>query len=226
MKVIHLHSRTWQFGILSLAAGLPAGLVLFRMVYTGSIIYGFLLWNLFLAWLPLFFAWLALSLRPRSRVLAAFGVLAWLAFLPNAPYLITDLIHLRPIGDIPYFYDVTMFFSLALTGLALGFASLAWMQEAVRAWLGVWPARIFAVGVIGLASFGVYIGRFLRWNSWDVLTNPGPLFWEIASIVHHPRVYRATWAHVAVMTVMLLVAYVLLPLASGLPGRMLHEERS
>ncbi len=206
----HLHPRTKQFLALTLAAGLPAGLVFFRMVYTHSILYDFLLWNLFLAWLPLFFAWLARGAARQRPLPGLFSAAAWLAFLPNAPYLITDIIHLRPMGDIPYFYDVLMFFMLALTGMALGFASLAWMQEGVRARLGAWPAHIFAAGVIALASFGMYIGRFLRWNSWDILAHPGPLFLQIARIVHHPLAYRSTWAHVALFTVTLLFAYALM----------------
>ncbi len=226
MKAISFHSRTLQFLALTLAAGLPAGLFLFRVFHTGHYTHGFLLWNLFLAWLPLLFAWFALKIAPKSHLLALFSAAAWLAFLPNAPYLITDIIHLRPIGDIPYFYDVVMFFSLALTGLALGFASLAWMQGVVRAKLGVWPARVFAVTVIAMTSFGVYIGRFLRWNSWDILTNPGPLFLEIARILHHPVAYRSIWAHVAVLTVVLLFSYGLLSIIPGLPDRTLQGKMS
>ncbi len=218
------HHKTRQFLALTLAAGLPAGLILFRMAYTGSPLYGFLLWNLFLAWLPLFFAWFSRRIAAKSRALALLGAAAWLAFLPNAPYLITDLIHLHPVGDIPYFYDVVMFFSLALTGLALGFASLAWMEGAVRVRLGVWPARIFAAGVIALASFGVYVGRFLRWNSWDILTHPGPLFLEIARIFHHPVAYRVIWAHALMLTVTLLVAYGLLVMLASLSQPHLKAE--
>jgi len=221
-----LHSRSKQFLILTLAAGLPAGLILFRMAYTGIPIYGFLLWNLFLAWLPLLFAWIALLLLPRSRVLAALSALAWLAFLPNAPYLITDIAHLHPSSSIPYLYDVTMFFTLALMGLVLGFASLAWIQGAVAERLGIWPARFFAVAVVGLTSFGIYIGRFLRWNSWDILTNPGPLFLEIARIIHHPLLYRSIWAHVALLTVALLFAYGLLTLLPLLSRHALRGEPS
>ena len=199
--------RTKQFLLLTLAAGLPAGLIFFRMAYTNTLLYDFLLWNLFLAWMPLLLAWFARKIIARSRMLALLAAAAWLVFLPNAPYLITDIAHLHPRNDIPYFYDVVMFFSLALTGLVLGFASLRWMQEAVQQRWGLWLSRIFAAGVIALASFGVYIGRFLRWNSWDIVTHPGPLFLEIARIVHNPIANRAIWAHVAVLTVTLLVAY-------------------
>ena len=211
-----LHSRTRQVLLLSLAAWLPAGLVIFRMMRTHGPAYSFLLWNLFLAWLPLVFAWLALKIQPKRPFLALLSALAWLLFLPNAPYLITDLAHLRPRGDIPYFYDVTMLFTVTLMGLALGFTSLLWVQQEVARRFGRWMSILFAAGVIALSSFGVYLGRFLRWNSWDVVTHPTALLLEIARMVHHPIRYDSTWAHVALFTVSLLFAYglmLMLPLA-------------
>lgn len=84
---------------MTLATGLPAGLIIFRMAYTHKITYGFLLWNLFLAWLPLALAWFSRQTAPRSRLLAALSTFAWLAFLPNAPYLITDIAHLHTSCD-------------------------------------------------------------------------------------------------------------------------------
>ncbi len=228
--------HTRQFLALTLAAGAPAGLILFRMAYTHTILYGFLLWNLLLAWLPLLFAWMATLAYARGRarergawghwLLALTSALAWLIFLPNAPYLITDIAHLRPFDHIPYFYDVTMLFSLALTGLMLGFASLAWMQEVVRERWGRWPARGFAVSVIALASFGVYLGRFLRWNSWDILIQPNALFRQLLDILHNPLTHRTIWAHVAILTVTLLVAYGMMTLLPAILSSPIQDRRT
>jgi uncharacterized membrane protein len=195
---------------LTLAAMLPAGLVFFRMMRTHRLMYGFLLWNLFLAWLPLVFAWLSLKAASRRPFLALLSALAWLVFLPNAPYLITDLVHLRPFGDIAYFYDVTMLFILTLTGLAYGFVSLRWMQEVVALRWGRGLSYLFAVLVLALSSFGIYLGRFLRWNSWDILVHPYALFGEIAVLVHHPVRHASTWAHVALFSVALVFSYALM----------------
>ncbi len=222
----HLHPRTKQFLALTLATALPAGLIFFRIAYTGKPTYDFLLWNLFLAWLPLLFAWFARRSAPKNRLLALVSAMAWLVFLPNAPYLITDIKHLVRGSNIPILYDVTMLFSFALLGLVMGLTSLNWMQEGVQNRLGVWPARIFSIAVITMASFGIYMGRFLRWNSWDVITNPGPIFLEIARIVHHPLANRAIWANVALLTVILLFAYCLFTILPMLSNRSLQREIS
>jgi uncharacterized membrane protein len=218
--------RFKQLLALTLAACLPAGLVLFRVAYTDSIRYSFLLWNLFLAWLPLLFAWFARYIEPKSRLLALVSVAAWLAFLPNAPYLITDIAHLHPVGDIPYFYDVVMFFSLALTGVVLGFASLAWLQEAVEERLGLWPGRLFAAIVIAMASYGVYLGRFLRWNSWDVLAHPFQILFDVLHIAYHPVANFSILAHSAMLTVMLIFAYALLSFLPNFSGKAFSRELS
>ena len=80
--------------------------------------------------------------------------------------------------------------------------------------------------MIALTSFGVYLGRFLRWNSWDILTNPGPLFLEIARILHHPQAYRSIWAHAALLTVILLFAYGLLVFFPVISEKSLRDKTS
>ena len=108
--------------------------------------------------------------RGASVASAAFGVL-WLLFFPNAPYLLTDFIHLRETPTTPLWYDALMLASFAWTGLLLGYASLYLMQMiweravGMLSWLGV-------VAALALASLGVYVGRFLRFNSWDALVRP------------------------------------------------------
>jgi uncharacterized membrane protein len=138
------------------------------------------------------------------------GVL-WLLFFPNAPYLLTDFIHLHESLTTPLWYDALMLAAFAWTGLALGFASLYVMQTiwqraagAVVSWLGV-------VGALALASFGVYLGRFLRFNSWDALVRPG----QIADVVRndlenpfqHPRLFAALVVLTGALTVAYLVVY-------------------
>jgi len=126
--------------------------------------------------------------------------------------------------EMPYFYDVVMFFSLALTGVILGFASLAWMQEAVEEILGLWPARLFAVTIITMASYGVYLGRFLRWNSWDVLIHPFQILFDVLHIVHHPVANFSILAHGALLTVVLLFSYALLSILPLFSPKTLHRE--
>jgi len=204
-------------GLLGLTA-LTVLLIVAAVAYTGQLSYVRLLWNLFLAWAPLGLAWLAL--RPGATpwpVRLALG-LAWLLFLPNAPYLVTDLMHLRYRGPMPLQYDVVLLFTAALNGLALGLISLYWMQEAVAAWLGQWPGRLFALAALGAAGFGVYLGRYGRWNSWDVVVRPAALARDILLHLVHPRQHWQGWALALLFAALLLSAYwplAILPMASS-----------
>lgn len=162
------------------SSGLAAAIWFVRSIYTDSIVFIFLLWNLFLAWLPVLFALLARrnSVSRLGRWL--WGGL-WLLFFPNALYLLTDLIHLGRVTQVPLWYDMIMLFTFALAGLFLGFASLFWLQELVAETWNRLTGWLFVLGVLGLSSFGVYIGRFLRWNSWDALLNPTVLLRDLVA---------------------------------------------
>lgn len=186
---------------------LPLALQIAKMIYAGHASHVYVAWNLFLAWLPLGFAWLAV--RPRATPMAVRVVagLVWLLFLPNAPYLVTDLMHLRVSGGVPILYDVVLLFSAALCGLALGLVSLRWMQSAVRARLGVWPGRLFGLAALGAAGFGMYLGRYLRWNSWDVLIRPAALAQDIWLRVRHPVQHWQAWALVLLFATLLACVY-------------------
>ena len=154
------------------ASVLCVALVEIRTRETGSDYYRFLVWNLFLAWVPLLLA-IAAYARARRRIDAVvWAVLVpWLLFFPNAPYLLTDFIHLEE-GPAPLWYDALMLSAFAWTGLLVGFASLYLVQMIVRRALGASAAWIAVVAALGLASVGVYVGRFVRFNSWDALLHP------------------------------------------------------
>jgi uncharacterized membrane protein len=146
-------------------------LLVIRTFYTGYLLFAFLVWNLILAWLPFLLATVVIMFHGKHYVTFFFSIL-WLLFFPNALYIVTDLLHLWPRGDVPLWYDMILLMSFALTGLCLGFASLAMMQtQAADRW-GRGGGWLFVLAVLALSGFGVYIGRFLRWNSWDVFSNP------------------------------------------------------
>jgi Predicted membrane protein len=147
-----------------------------RTEFSGTGRYGFLIWNLFLAWIPFIIAYFTYTLTLNRKwiyfviPLAAF---LWLIFFPNAPYILTDFQHLAyPANDLPVWYDVMMLIWFAFTGLLLGMVSLFLMQEIIRREFGRWVGWTFVALVTSLTSAGVYVGRFLRWNSWDILQNP------------------------------------------------------
>jgi uncharacterized membrane protein len=151
-----------------------------RKVEFGHFGYAGLTWNLVLAWVPLVLASLLVVSyrRGHSRLeLAAVGA-AWLVFLPNAPYVLTDFIHLESDHRV---YDSLLIASFALTSLALGFASLLLVQLVVTRLAGAALGWLTAIASLFVASMGIYLGRVHRVNSWDVVHRPGRL-WELARV--------------------------------------------
>jgi uncharacterized membrane protein len=197
--------------LLSLAglSALVVAMVAVRVAYTGNAQYESLLWNLFLAWIP--FA-LALHVyegyrrRAASLSLWAGGVL-WLVFFPNAPYIVTDFKYLRTWSGVPIWYDAVLISAAAGCGLLLGFMSLYLMQGVVRRALGTVNAWFFALGAIALSSFGVYLGRFQRWNSWDVFTRPRILATDLWSGLENPLQHPQTIAVTVLFTAFLAATY-------------------
>ena len=162
-----------------------AALLGVRVWRAGSLMYLFLAWNLFLAAIP------ALAASRLARETASWrqaGWLAlWLAFLPNAPYLVTDFVHLRARPPVPLWFDIALLVSCASTGLLLGYASVADVQRFIARRYGETMAWLCAASALVLSGAGIYLGRFLRWNSWDILANPIAIVLSI-----RPRVVSVT----------------------------------
>jgi uncharacterized membrane protein len=175
-----------------------------RVLYTRTFEHTWIAWNLFLAWIPFVLA-LFVYARVRSGMsrptLLALGSL-WLLFFPNAPYIVTDLKHIGRGGGIPVLYDVLLLSAAAWTGLLLGFTSLFLMHAVARRLLGVLSAWALVVGVLAASSFGIYLGRVQRWNSWDVFVRPGALLGQIANGFH-----AAPLALTVLLTSFLLASY-------------------
>ncbi len=198
---------------LTFASGASVALVIARILMTGKLRYGFLLWNLFLAWLPLIFALLAFERYKHSsgrdwrfRGWAA----AWLLFFPNAPYIFTDLIHLTTRFFAHFWADLALILICALTGLVLGFVSLYLMQSIVTRVLGKLASWCFIAGVAALSSFGIYLGRFLRFNSWDVLFQPVKLYHGIGTLASDPLASARSFVFPALFAAFVFIAYVML----------------
>lgn len=198
-------------GALGLSSALSVALVAARVVSTGSRAYSFLVWNLFLAWVPFFLAlgvaWIA-KRSPSRRIPLGVLVVAWFLFFPNAPYLVTDLIHLvsrtpGPRGAM--LYDAVMFFSFAFSGLLTGFLSLRIVEEEVKAAWGRAASLGITLLTLAASGLGVTVGRFDRFNSWDVATRPLTIFGGILHrITHDPRAMLTT----LLFAVFFIVSYV------------------
>jgi uncharacterized membrane protein len=190
------------------------GLLVLRVAYSHSYTYVWLLWNLFLAWLPALSALVAYNLYKRRSLLiwliVPICVLVWFFFFPNAPYLVTDLVHLRPTPGAPFWYDLLLLVTFAWTGFFVGLISLVLMQEIVCNLVGTLVSWLFAVAVLALSSFGIYLGRFLRWNSWDVFFNPLRMLVEILQGMRHPFAHAQTVVFSVLMACFLVAMYLTL----------------
>lgn len=181
------------FLALSTVSILGVGMVGARYWRTGDLVFLFLVWNLFLAWIPLATAGFAAALPNRPIAQAICGAW-WLLFFPNAPYLVTDLMHLSYLGGRLLWFDTLMFATFALTGLVVGYVSLRLMQGIVARYLGVVGSWVFVVGALLLSSYGIYIGRFLRWNSWDLFVSPLSLARDMAGSLFELRTIAVTFS--------------------------------
>jgi len=171
----HNKYRLTMFALLTGATLVSVLVWRVRSEYSGSGEYAFLIWNLFLAWIPFLIAYFTYTLTLTRRwmyVVVPVTVLLWLIFFPNAPYMLTDFQHLANQRSVPIWYDVMLLIWFAFTGLLLGMVSLFLMQEVIRREFGRWAGWGFVALVGALSSVGVYVGRFLRWNSWDIFYNP------------------------------------------------------
>ena len=180
----------------------------YRTRHLGDPTYRFLTWNLILARIPLVFAALAYACARRrfTAGVVVFGVL-WLLFFPNAPYLLTDFIHLQESGAAPLWYDALMLSAFAWTALLLGFVSLYLMQMIWRRAIGPGWSWVVAACALALGSFGVYIGRFMRWNSWDALLHPHGVFDVIRSELENPLTHPRLIGSLVVLSVALITGY-------------------
>jgi uncharacterized membrane protein len=160
----------------------------------------YMIWNLFLAWIPLILAYALVVQLRRLEWSSWTGIsltLAWLLFLPNSFYIVSDLIHLQDMPRKDVLFDSLMFTAFVLNGLLLGYASLYLVQRLV-AQHGVSRRRSnwFAIVMLLLCSFAIYLGRDLRWNSWDVLLNPAGILFDVSERIldpfGHPAVFSTT----------------------------------
>ncbi len=209
--------------VLVAASALCVATVELRTHETGDAYYRFLVWNLILAWVPLVLA-VAAYARARRRIDAIVAVLLvpWLLFFPNAPYLLTDFIHLGE-GPAPLWYDALMLSAFAWTGLLLGFASLYLVQMILRRALGATAAWLGVLAALGLGSIGVYVGRFIRFNSWDALLHP----LRVLEVVNEQlsAVPTRTAEALLALVAFLLVAYLVVYSFTGLELELDGEEQ-
>ena len=198
-----------RFVILSVLLTWCTIMVAVRIERTGSGYYRFLLDNLFLASIPLV---LSSGLRIADRlqlnmlIKSAIFVL-WLLFLPNAPYILTDILHLTRANGAPAWYDLALLLSCAGTGLLMGYLALIDVQTLIAKYSSVLFGWLFAVVSLVLSGFAIYLGRFLRWNSWDVIVSPSLLI-DIVGGLKHPTAQVRPLSVTFIFGVILALGYI------------------
>lgn len=182
-----------------------------RVVYSDQQrVYANLVWNLFLAWIPYGFSMLAYALLHISRrnwwLLILPGTI-WLLFFPNAPYILTDFFHLTFRPGVPLWYDVLLLIAYSWTGIFLAVASLRTMSRVVQAYLGRVVSWIFTLTALMLSGVGIYLGRFERWNSWDMLSNPERILIDVLRPMSDPLNSMRFFGVTILFTTFLLICY-------------------
>ena len=256
-----LFLRTEMDRLLSLSILFSCLLVVMRMIHTGRLTFLFLVWNLFLAYIPYFITeWLASrgcmfpqKCLPRTKYLfrneypqqggtatdsaqkagerrtgaqggnasrKGIGMflfvilfLVWLLFIPNSFYIITDLYHL---GDhyndrqAPQWFDLAMILSFVWNGLLLGILSVRQMEKILQPLLNARNDFFFLYPVMWLNALGVYTGRYLRYNSWDLVTDPFQLLEDIVAMIIHPFRYHNAWDMIFCFSILMTLMYLML----------------
>ncbi|HEX3568579.1 MAG TPA: DUF1361 domain-containing protein [Candidatus Saccharimonadales bacterium] len=214
MKRSHLSARARIWVALGFSSMVSVGFYIVGALANHSTAYAYFIWNLFLAWMPvLFTGWILWVLRrkPWSSWEGLLATALWLGFLPNSFYMISDFIHLQEVQRVDLLYDVIMFSSFIFNGVLLGFLSLYTVHHELLKRMS-WRAAAWMIAfVIFVCSFAIYLGRDLRWNTWDLLVNPaGILFGATDPLFNphsHPQAFTTTFSFFVLVSTLYIVVW-------------------
>jgi uncharacterized membrane protein len=209
IKLLKEHGRFKETLFMGSIAMLCFSFSVFRYFYTDTRIFLFLNWNLFLAFMPWALSSLAI-LHPKlqnSRITMIGLLFTWLLFFPNAPYILTDLFHLRARSTMPVWFDLILILSFAWTGLLFGFLSLWDIEKILKKSINNTWIPVISASLLFIGSFGIYVGRYLRWNSWDVIREPFGLVSDIGEKFLNPFEYPKAWGLTMFMGLFLNIIY-------------------
>ena len=203
MKTTSLISR--QLLVLLVVGSLLSSVLVFiRVIWSGSPFFIFMIWNLFLAWLPLLLVYGWMRTRDTYSFLPGILLILWLLFFPNAPYIITDLFHLYYRDPIPLWYDLVLLMNFVWLGLILGYLSLYEVQKWFTVKTSIVKSWVLIATILILSGFGMYIGRYLRFNSWSLIVNPFETSLDIIkTLVSNGR----AWGASSMFSIFLIMSY-------------------
>ena len=183
--------------------------LMLRLKFTQSFYLLFLVWNLFLAFIPYAISNYLIFRNNQKKGMTLVAVALWLLFLPNAPYIVTDLIHLfNP--DTFLWFDLVIILSFAFNGLILYYLSVKDVRRILHLKFSErWVNSLFYL-LPFITAAGVYLGRFRRWNSWDLISNPWALVIDLSTLILHPIENRAAWIFIFIFGMILILGSILL----------------
>ena len=191
--------------------GLAILLNLLRILIFKNKTFVYMFWNIFLAFIPFFISSILILNTNKNNIIKPFfilGFILWLLFLPNAPYVLTDFIHLGRIYGIPVMFDIFVLFSTAYVSLLMGLYSLRDMEKMILLKFSKMATNIIIGIVILFASFGMYLGRFLRFNSWDLFVSRSSLFSNIWRILTQTNSYLNVYFYTLLFFVFIYVSFI------------------
>ncbi|MDX2361013.1 MAG: DUF1361 domain-containing protein [Crocinitomicaceae bacterium] len=209
LDLLRKQNRLNETLLVAIATSLCIIFSIYRVIHSGNRGYFFLNWNLFLAlvpWLLTSYVLLKKQVKTKKSTIAIL-LFSWLIFFPNAPYILTDLFHLRWESSMPIWFDLTLILFFAWTGLIVGFMSLWDIERLLQTRLSNKWISILSSSLLFLSSFGIYLGRYLRWNSWDLVRNPFGVLFDIGDRVVHPFEHPRTWGMTLFMGIFLNLVY-------------------
>jgi uncharacterized membrane protein len=192
-------------------------MVIARVIIAKEPDFLFMIWNLILAFIPYFISkrLSTQSDRMKNNLKFALIFIAWLLFIPNSFYIITDLFHLHRSDAMPVWFDLALIFSFAWNGLMLGIISVMQMERIIRSRFHIRHEFVFLFPVMCLIALGVYIGRYMRFNSWDLVTNPLSLFSDISYMFVHPLRNFSDWAMIGCFSIFMTIMYICIKRMTG-----------
>lgn len=204
--MINQLKKSGRFEITILLIGMSLfcfGISITRYVITDTRVFLFLNWNLFLAFIPWLISSVIVLKGLNNKLMLIIAIFSWLLFFPNSPYILTDLFHLRVRSSAPIWFDLVVILSFAWTGLLYGFLSLMDIEELMQKYFSKTLVNLLTILFFFIVSFGIYLGRYLRWNSWDILSNSFGLFGDIFDRLMNPFDYPGAWGMTVFMGILL-----------------------
>lgn len=174
---------------------------------TGNIFLAFLSQNLLLAFIPWSIALILYITHIKNKIAVIALLLLWLLFFPNAPYILTDIIHIRKSTPRYVWFDFILVLAYSFTGLFYAYTGINFVERTLHSVFKIRRTYLISAFVLYLSAYGIYLGRFLRWNSWDVVANMTHLLKDIMNHICHPATYSQVWIFSFLMGTMLFGLY-------------------